>query len=110
MVVADDGKGINSKIIKSKAIEKELLSEEDASSYTDKEIIQFIFDPGFSTNTEVTDLSGRGVGLDALKYEVKKMGGIVYVDSVVDKGSKFILKLPILDSPHFSPIQEARAA
>lgn len=93
--IVDDGKGINPKIIKSKAIEKGLYTEEELSRMSNLEIINIIFDSGFSTAEQVSDLSGRGVGMDMVRSSFEEMDGSVYVQSEVGKGSTFVLSVPI---------------
>ncbi len=98
IIVQDDGRGIDPEIIKNKVIEKQLASEEELSKKTNKEIIQYIFHPGFSTSQEITEISGRGVGLDALKADAVFMGGVAWVESEIGKGSLFHVKLPLITS------------
>ena len=89
--ITDDGKGINPEIIKKKAIEKKLIS--DKANMSDSEIINLIFHPGFSTKEQVTEVSGRGVGMDVVKTNIEQLGGEVQVTSITGKGSKFKLVL-----------------
>ncbi len=91
--IIDDGKGINPIIIKEKAIAKGLLSE--GTELSDKEIFDFIFHPGFSTAEKVTDVSGRGVGMDVVKRNISDLRGGITIDSVVDKGTTLTIKLPL---------------
>lgn len=93
--VEDDGQGINTEKVKKKAIEKGLISREAADNLTQKEIIEFLFKPSFSTSDKITDLSGRGVGLDVVKTKIAKLGGMVEVETEMGKGSKFIIRLPL---------------
>lgn len=93
--IADDGKGINIEGIKKKVIEKGLASEEELKNLCQREIIQYIFEPGFSTAKEVTDISGRGVGLNVVKENIRKLSGVIEVTSEKEKGTKFIIKLPL---------------
>ncbi|BDU70914.1 chemotaxis protein CheA [Mesoterricola silvestris] len=93
--IEDDGKGINPAVIRSKAVEKGILSAEKAESITDDEAINLIFLPGFSTAKQVTDISGRGVGMDVVKSNVRKLNGSVSVTSSVGRGSIFTIKLPL---------------
>ncbi len=93
--IIDDGKGISPNIILNKAIEKGFVSEEQAKSMSDWEILQLIFKPGFSTAKNVTSVSGRGVGMDVVKSNINKLEGIIEIDSTVGKGSEFIIKLPL---------------
>ncbi|WP_306598187.1 chemotaxis protein CheA [Geothrix sp. 21YS21S-2] len=93
--IEDDGKGINPAVIRSKAVEKGILTPEKAESITDDEAINLIFLPGFSTAKQVTDISGRGVGMDVVKSNVRKLNGSVSVTSSVGRGSIFTIKLPL---------------
>jgi two-component system chemotaxis sensor kinase CheA len=93
--VEDDGSGINTDIVKKKAIERGLVTKEAAASLTQQEIIDFLFKPSFSTAEKITGLSGRGVGLDVVKTKIEQLGGTVEVESQLNKGSKFIIKLPL---------------
>ncbi|MCX6151016.1 MAG: chemotaxis protein CheA [Ignavibacteriales bacterium] len=95
ITIQDDGKGIDPEKIKEKAIEKGLLNKERAKELTKQEIFNLIFLPGFSTAEKVTNISGRGVGMDVVKTNITKLRGIINVDSEVDKGTKIILKLPL---------------
>ncbi len=95
VTVEDDGRGIDPEKIRRKAIEKDLISEHDANSISDKDILNFIFVPGFSTASGVTNISGRGVGLDVVKANVTRLNGIIDVQSTPGRGTKFILKLPL---------------
>lgn len=90
--LSDDGGGINVKQIKAKAIERGLMQEK--SELSDSEILQFIFAAGFSTATEVTQISGRGVGMDVVHSEIKQLGGTVSINSELGKGATFIIRLP----------------
>ncbi len=91
--VSDDGQGINPQKIYRKAIEKQLF--DPSLKYTEEEIINLIFLPGFSTSEKVTNLSGRGVGLDVVKTEISKTGGKVEIINRINEGCSFILKIPI---------------
>ena len=93
--IEDDGKGIDSKIIAAKAVEKKLLSSERAAELSEKEIFDLIFEPGFSSAEQVTELSGRGVGMDVVKTSINQMQGSIKVESKVNKGTKIILRLPL---------------
>lgn len=94
IVVADDGAGINAQKVIEKA-EKNGLLTKPISEYTDKEIYNMIMLPGFSTNDQVTEYSGRGVGMDVVKKNIEKVGGSVSVDSKWGEGSQFIIKIPL---------------
>jgi len=93
--VEDDGKGIDYKKIVRKALEKGLLTEKEAENLSIEESINLLFLPGFSTAEKVSDLSGRGVGLDVVKSKIESINGSVEVESVEDKGTKFIIRIPL---------------
>ncbi|WP_432666634.1 chemotaxis protein CheA [Wukongibacter baidiensis] len=93
--IEDDGKGINVERIKQKVIEKDLAREEELQTLSDSEIINYIFEPGFSTAKEVTDISGRGVGLNVVRENIRKLNGIIEIKSEEGIGTKFIIKLPL---------------
>lgn len=93
--VEDDGKGIDPEIIKRKAVEKNVVTKDAVELMNDKEIINLLFEAGFSTVDKVTDLSGRGVGLDVVKSKIEAINGTVEVNSTVGQGSKFIIRLPL---------------
>ena len=93
--IEDDGKGIDPKVIRAKAVEKGLMSQDKADAMPDEEVIELIFAPGFSTAAVVTDISGRGVGMDVVRSNVRKLNGRVGVRSTIGKGSIFTIKLPL---------------
>ena len=93
--VEDDGRGIDPEKVKKKAIEKGLITPEEAEKMDDREAIELIFAPGFSTAEKVTDVSGRGVGMDVVRNNIKSLNGNVFVHSEVGKGTKFTLSLPL---------------
>lgn len=93
--VGDDGAGIDTEAVKQKAIERGLVSEEDAENLTKKEIIDFLFMPSFSMSKAVTDISGRGVGLDVVKSNIEALGGDVEVKTELGQGSTFTIRLPL---------------
>ena len=95
IVVEDDGKGINVNKIRNKAIDKGTITKEEAATMTDKEVIELLFRPSFSTAEKISDLSGRGVGLDVVKSKITALGGHVEVETEWGKGSKFIVRLPL---------------
>lgn len=95
IVVEDDGKGINVNKVKNKAIDRGTITKEEAATMTDKEIIELLFKPSFSTAEKISDLSGRGVGLDVVKSKITALGGHVEVETEWGKGSKFIVRLPL---------------
>lgn len=93
--IEDDGKGINAEEIRKAALEKDIISREEAEQLSEREAIQLIFAPGLSTASVVTDLSGRGVGMDIVKDRIERLGGSIKVESKPGSGSKFELRLPI---------------
>jgi len=93
--IKDDGKGMDPEILKQKAIEKGIITETEAANMSDKEAFMLIFKPGFSTAAKVTNVSGRGVGMDVVKTNIEKLNGIIEVDSAPGKGSTFKLKIPL---------------
>lgn len=93
--VEDDGRGIDVEKVRKKIVEKGIESAEIVESFSDKEVIEYLFKPSFSTADKVTDLSGRGVGLDVVKTKIEALGGMVEVDSVRGRGSKFIIRIPL---------------
>ena len=93
--VGDDGAGIDTEAVKGKAIERGLVSAEDAEKLSKKDIINFLFMPGFSMSKEITDISGRGVGLDVVKSNVEALGGDVSVKSELGEGTTFTVRLPL---------------
>lgn len=93
--VQDDGAGLDIEKIKTKAIEKGLVDKSRLADMTDKEIIKFILEPGFSTASKVTDISGRGVGMDVVFTNISQLGGTIDIDSTKGKGSTFQVKLPL---------------
>ena len=92
IVVADDGAGINVKLIREKAVALGLIDAH--ARLTDEEAVQLILEPGFSTAGHVTQAAGRGVGMDVVATEVKKLGGGLFIDSTFGKGSRFTIRLP----------------
>lgn len=95
ITVEDDGKGIDPELVKETAIKKKIVTLEEANELSVREVIYLIFRPGFSTSAEVNELSGRGVGTEIVKEKVEELKGEVNIDSEVDKGTKFIIKLPL---------------
>jgi two-component system chemotaxis sensor kinase CheA len=95
IIVEDDGRGIDPEKIKRIAVEKGLISESEAAKMSDDEAKMLIFTPGFSSADKVTDISGRGVGLDVVRNKILSLGGTVELESEVDKGTRFVLKLPL---------------
>lgn len=92
--IKDDGAGIDPQRIKQKAIEKGLITAQDASQMSDRDLTMLIFEPGFSTMDQVTAISGRGVGMDVVKKALDSIGGTVKVDTMIGEGSIFTLSLP----------------
>jgi len=95
IMVEDDGKGINPEIIKGIAVKKELITQAEADKMDMNEAVKMVFLPGFSTAEVVTDVSGRGVGMDAVKNKIESLGGMVDVETKVNEGSKFKIRLPL---------------
>ena len=93
--VKDDGAGIDTESVKAKAIERGLVTADEAENLTQKEIINFLFMPSFSMAKKVTDISGRGVGLDVVKSNIEQLGGDVEVKSEFGQGSTFTVRLPL---------------
>ena len=93
--IEDDGKGMDADVLRRKAVEKGMMDEDAAARLEDKECYNLIFAPGFSTKTEISDVSGRGVGMDVVKTRIAQMNGTVEIDSFKGKGSKITIKLPL---------------
>ncbi len=93
--VRDDGAGINIEKVRQKAIDKGTLTEEQAENLSDKEVIDLLFRPSFSTAEKITDVSGRGVGLDVVKTKIEGLGGNIECKTVLGEGSSFIIRLPL---------------
>jgi len=93
--VSDDGRGIDVEKVRQRAIEMGLISTRSAENMTHEEILQLIFSPGFSTTTETTLMSGRGVGLDAVKSTIERLRGDVRVSSEPGEGTTFSIRIPI---------------
>ncbi|MDX1747521.1 MAG: chemotaxis protein CheW, partial [Halobacteriales archaeon] len=93
--VEDDGGGLNVDRIREKAVAKGVVSESEVASLPDEEVFDYIFHPGFSTNEEITDVSGRGVGMDVVKTTVEALDGSVSVDSTLGEGTSFEIRLPV---------------
>ena len=96
--VSDDGKGIDPEMIRQKLIKNGVPN---AATLSEGELIRKIFEPGFSTAQQVTETSGRGVGLDALRSAIEEMGGRIGVESIKGQGTTFTLILPLLNEPHY---------
>jgi two-component system chemotaxis sensor kinase CheA len=95
LIIADDGKGMSAERIRAKAVEKGLVSEEEANTLDERQSLNLIFLPGFSTKATVSDVSGRGVGMDVVKTNIQKLNGAVEIRSEPGKGSVFIISLPL---------------
>ncbi|MBI2307827.1 MAG: chemotaxis protein CheA [Rhodocyclales bacterium] len=95
LIIADDGRGMSAERIRAKAIEKGLISEEEANTLDERQSLHLIFLPGFSTKTQISDVSGRGVGMDVVKTNIQKLNGTVDIRSEPGKGSVFIISLPL---------------
>lgn len=93
--IVDDGKGIDALAVKMKALERGLITEREVDSMTDKEAFSLIFKPGFSMAKQVTNVSGRGVGMDVVKTNIEKLNGIIDIDSEVGRGTIMKLKIPL---------------
>ena len=95
IMVTDDGKGIDADIIRRKAVEKGLFSQEEVDAMNDADAVRIVFLPGFSTAEKISDISGRGVGMDVVKSKIESLSGQVDVETHVNEGSIFKIKLPL---------------
>ncbi len=95
IMIADDGRGLNTSRIKAKAMERNLVSDQDAARMSEREIQRLIFAPGFSTASAITETSGRGVGMDVVLTTIRRLGGSIDIDSVEGEGTKFYLSFPV---------------
>ncbi|RDZ65029.1 chemotaxis protein CheA [Haloferax sp. Atlit-12N] len=95
VTVEDDGGGINADAVREKAVDKGVATREEVNQMPDSEVYDYIFHPGFSTNDEITDVSGRGVGMDVVKTTVESLDGSVSVESEPGEGSTFNIRLPV---------------
>ena len=93
--VSDDGQGLNWEGIRSKAIAKKLLTPEQAASASERQLAEVLFEPGFSTADKISQLSGRGIGLDVVRSQLQPLQGSISVNSVLGQGTTFVLKFPI---------------
>lgn len=93
--VRDDGGGIDVEAVRQKAIEREVITQEQSESMSEKDIINLLFHAGFSTSKKITDISGRGVGLDVVKSKIESLSGEVEVKSKMGEGSTWIIRLPL---------------
>ncbi len=95
VIVEDDGRGIDPSVVRQKALERGLLDPSQAEAISDQEALSLIFEPGFSTRDNVSDVSGRGVGMHVVRQRITELGGYIEVESEVGEGSAFILTLPV---------------
>lgn len=95
IMVTDDGNGIDAEVIRRKAVEKGVISQDEADNLSDADAVRLIFLPGFSTAEQITDVSGRGVGMDVVRSKIESLGGHVDVETKIDEGSVFKIKLPL---------------
>lgn len=95
IMVEDDGAGVNPEVVKQKAVEKGIITQGEADKMDTAEAVRLLFVPGFSTARVVTDVSGRGVGMDAVKTKIESLGGMVDIETKVNEGSKFKIRLPL---------------
>lgn len=93
--VIDDGRGIDPVKVKDKAIQKEIITEQEGDMLSEDEIVALLFTPGFSTSDKVSDLSGRGVGLDVVKSKIESINGSVEIETNINIGTKFIIRIPL---------------
>ena len=95
LIIADDGRGISAERIRAKAVEKGLISEEEANTLDERQSLNLILLPGFSTKSEISDVSGRGVGMDVVQTNIQKLNGSIEIRSEPGKGSVIIISLPL---------------
>ncbi|MEB3100803.1 chemotaxis protein CheW [Ferviditalea candida] len=95
ITIEDDGKGLDPHKLKSSALAKGIIGDEEAAGLTDQQAIQLIFRPGFSTASAVTEVSGRGVGMDIVKNHIEKLNGMIDIETELGKGTRFKIKLPL---------------
>ncbi|WP_370873652.1 chemotaxis protein CheW [Alkalicoccobacillus murimartini] len=93
--IKDDGAGISREKVLAKALKNNLITEEEGYTLTDSQVFGLLFEPGFSTAEQITDISGRGVGLDVVRNTFESLGGVVTVQSELEKGSTFLIQLPL---------------
>lgn len=93
--VIDDGEGIDTNVIKEKAVRKGIVTQQETEIFSEEEVINLLFMPGFSTSAEVSDVSGRGVGLDVVKSKIEAINGSIEIDSEVNVGTNFIIRIPL---------------
>lgn len=95
LTISDDGAGMDPEVLRRKAVEKGIMDEEAASRLTESECFALIFSPGFSMKQEISDISGRGVGMDVVKNSISKLNGVIDIESELGKGTKFLIKVPL---------------
>jgi len=95
LIVADDGKGMNPEKLRAKALEKGVITDEEANTMDERQSLHLVFLPGFSTKDVASDVSGRGVGMDVVKTNIQKLNGSIEIKSMVGKGTSFIISLPL---------------
>ena len=95
ILVADDGRGMNAERLRAKALEKGLISNEEANTMDERQSFNLVFLPGFSTAAKVSDVSGRGVGLDVVRTNIQKLNGSIEIKSELGKGTTFVISLPL---------------
>ena len=93
--ISDDGAGIDPIVVAGKAVELGMITEEQANEFSDDEIFELIFEPGFTTSKKTSEVSGRGVGMDVVRSELSSIGGIVSIESARNKGTTFIIDVPL---------------
>ncbi len=95
LTIEDDGGGMDADVLRRKAVEKGLYDEDAAARLDDSECFQLIFMPGFSTKAQISDISGRGVGMDVVKTRISQLNGTINIDSVLGKGTRLTIKVPL---------------
>jgi len=95
LIIEDDGGGMDPDVLRTKAVEKGMMDEDAAARLSDRECFELILAPGFSTKTEISDVSGRGVGMDVVKTRIAQLNGSVEIDSELGKGTRLSIKVPL---------------
>ena len=95
LIVADDGKGMNAEKLRAKALEKGIITDEEANSMDERQSFNLVFLPGFSTMEVASDVSGRGVGMDVVRTNIQKLNGSIEIKSLPGKGTSFVISLPL---------------
>jgi two-component system chemotaxis sensor kinase CheA len=95
LVVSDDGRGMNPERLRAKALEKGIITDEEANTMDERQSLNLVFLPGFSTKDVASDVSGRGVGMDVVKTNIQKLNGAIEIKSILGKGSSFVISLPL---------------